>query len=89
MLRISSSGSETGHHMPPKDNPVTNFDLKANFSPFIIGEDKGGNPLPPPSGDHSYIDLGTLHKEQALIFQNMFTRVVFIMMSVTEFHSHF
>ena len=69
MLRISSSGSETGHHMPPfKDNLVTNFDLKAKFSPFIIGEDKGGNPLPPPSGDHSYIDLGTLHKEQAFDF---------------------
>ena len=89
VLRISSSGSETGHHMPPfKDNLVTNFDLKANFSPFIIGEDKG-NPLPPPSGDHSYIDLGTLIKSKSLIFQNMFTRVVFIMMSVTEFHSHF
>ena len=43
-----------------KNNLVTNFDLKTNFSPFIIGEDKGGNPLPPPSGDHSYIDLGTL-----------------------------
>ena len=67
VLRISSSGSETGHHMPPfKDNLVTNFDLKAKFSPFIIGEDKGGNPLPPPSGDHSYIDLGTLHKRAGL-----------------------
>ena len=55
--------------MPPfKDNLVTNFDLKANFSPFIIGEDKGGNPLPPPSGDHSYVDLGTLNKEQNFDF---------------------
>ena len=44
VLRISSSGSETGHHIlqPYKDNLVTNFDLKAKFSPFIIGEDKGG-----------------------------------------------
>ena len=46
VLRISSSGSEDGGFMSStKDNLVTNFDLKANFSPFIIGEDEGGNPL--------------------------------------------
>ena len=65
VLRISSSGSEDGGFMSSfKNNLVTNFDLKANFSPIIIGKDEGGNPL----RDGSYIDLGTLHKEQTFDF---------------------
>ena len=52
-----------------KNNLVTNFDLKTNFSSLIMGEDKGGDPLvPPPIGNHSYVDLGTLNKEQNFDF---------------------
>ena len=87
VLRISSSGSEDGGFMSStKTNLVTNFDLKANFSPIIIGKDEGGNPL----RDGSYIDLGTLHKEQTLDFSEYVQEgCFFTVITMTESHSHF